>query len=196
MRFVLLYCFCFLACYSSAHNPNEANYKIYGEDGQWKLAIHFTPAAAIGILKSELPELKNQSVIKVEDYQEEIAEYFRNHIILKTGEGTPSWSFRSADLKNHDATMLFELKNLPVHFDHIFIKIDAFTELYRKPYNQVEIFAKGFYQKKVLDKNNTILTCKLSQASSANYASLSGKMGLPFALSILFAGLIWAIIKY
>lgn len=156
-KLLLILVVCGISTLSSAHNPNQINYVFNEHNGLHQLSIHFTPKGAIDLLISLKPELENQDVIQLSDYHDLFTAYFNETISMVIEGRRVELIFQKANLKTHDATIDFQLKGIKDNYDGFFLKVDSFTEIYRRTKNFVSIPTSTGLQQFILDKDNT--TC-------------------------------------
>lgn len=83
------------------------------------------------------PELENVTVIKLEDYLMDYTGYFNEHIKPKLNEKAVRLKFLKAELNAHDATIVFELYQIPTDIQNYEIELNCFNEIYRRIENTV-----------------------------------------------------------
>ena len=125
------------AIFTRAHKVDEVSYFYTISDHKGFLEIHFTPKGAIDLIKHIHPELENVTVIKLEDYLMDYTGYFNEHIKLKLNEKAVRLKFLKAELNAHDATIVFELYQIPTGIQNYEIELNCFNEIYRRIENTV-----------------------------------------------------------
>ena len=123
--------------FTRAHNVDEVSYFYTISDNKGFLEIHFTPKGAIDLIKHVHPELENFTVIKLEDYLMDYTGYFNEHIKLRLNEKAVRLKFLKAELNAHDATIVFELDQIPTGIQNYEIELNCFNEIYRRIENTV-----------------------------------------------------------
>lgn len=174
---ILLTFFCFTA---NAHNPNEITYNFDVNEGSKTLTIHFTPKAAIDLIRQIKPELQEESIIKLDDYSAEFTDYFNKTIDLKIENNDIQFSFISAELHEHDATILLNLVSVPENYERVEMQITSYLNIYKRVENYVIFNTANTIFKHRLDKNNTKYAIKIDQQKKTNYWWMLFVLVIPF----------------
>lgn len=119
-----------------AHDPSQITYH-FKKDGE--LQIHLTPKGAVDLLSTILPELAHQAVINPNEYYDTFTAYFNETIEMQVGEESLGFSFLSADLAGHDAVMTFEVDGFAGDYIDYELRLNSFTDVYRRVSNQVKV---------------------------------------------------------
>ena len=153
------------------HNQNEINYKIFRDQDQWQLTVHLTPQTVMKTIEHLHPELQNQAVIHIPDYEPDLLKYLQSTISIQFDEQSVTMDFLQSDLMAHDGFIHFRLSGAPASFDHHIIGIESFQGLFRRTINSVFLETEEqTYTCVLTGKNNT---CN-SHTPSVNNAGWTG----------------------
>jgi len=147
----------FMCNLTYAHNSNEIIYKVVVDHEQQRLIINLTPSAAINLLQQLNLELKSEKEVQLENYLNEFEIYFNKTIDLKIDAQSVDFQLVDHQLKGHDATLTFSLKNLPTTSTQFEITITSFLTVYDRVMNIVRVDLNGKKTNCILDNN--IRTC-------------------------------------
>lgn len=186
------------ALYSSmcwAHTPNQISYTFEQQGTQGQLIIHLTPKGAIDLIQTIKPELREAAIINLYDYYDEFTEYFNENINLHIDEKEAQFSFREANLIEHDASIAFTIDHFPASFDLVSIEVNAFLEVYQRVQNYVSFHLTDSTLKKTLDKRQN--SWQFGEEGMAPLSFFSGHVPsyLLWLLSLLLLPVAWVFWK-
>ncbi len=130
IQLIIIFVLLFVSVSVEAHNPDEISYFYEIHQNRGELKIHLTPKGAIDLLREIHPKLQSQTVIQLDDYLLDFTSYFNEHIKLKLNSQLVRLKFLKAELNAHDATILFELEQIPEAINTYDITLSSFTEIY------------------------------------------------------------------
>jgi len=157
----------FLLCVSAvqiyAHSPYEISYYFRVNNNQPTLTIHLTPKTALDLISKIKPELAHQSVLRLSDYTLEYTNYINEQLDFYVDGNNGLFLFQSADLSQHDATLIFSISAIPKTGKNFSVRNHCFLDIYRKPQNIIKLDLPAGTQTCYL--NQTVTSCQLSPES-------------------------------
>lgn len=164
-----------------AHDTDQISYHFmrFGEGA--KLEVHLTPAGAFDLIKSLHTDLNDSSIIRLSDYEKDLASYFNQTISLKLAGENVKFHLEKANLVQHDAVLNFDLVTSNNSFEVLSLKISAFTEIYRDTENHVTISDTELLKQFTLNVEN--------QAFSHSFEETDlKKSAMPWPLALILSG--------
>jgi hypothetical protein len=192
-RFIIL---CLLGLFSiliHAHNPNEVQYDFKLDADHSTLEIHLTPMTLVALVQHLYPELKDEKLIKLEDYVEGFEVYFNSTIAFKTGNGAFKYELMSYNLYDHDAWLKFKVKAVSKAVSTFDLTLTSFTTVYKRISNIVTVSSKQIDIKFILNGNQKYYKYKKNHDSATKGDVLHVSLWL--GLSTFFGFLIFRLKK-
>lgn len=179
----LLYC----STITLAHNPDQITYVFGQEKGKTSLKILLTVQSAIDLLEYLKPERIDEKVISLHKHYQDFAIYFKNRIELLLNNEEVQFRFIDADLKHHDAWLLFELDEPVTSLDVYEISVLSFIEIYQNVINHVKVEASSGIKSHVLSQyKRTCFAEHLDRSKMIDQQKLSL---MPYTLLICLGGM-------
>ena len=150
----------------NAHNPDEVAYFFSVQRSEPELIIHFTPKAAVDLIRFLNPELKTKPVIKLEDYLDDFESYFNKTVQLYLENRDVTFQLVDSNLYEHDATLYFKLNAEVASGADFDITITSYLDIYKHIKNFVSVKTPTKTYKCVL--NATDVHCSTSSIQSEN----------------------------
>ena len=165
-----------------AHTPNEISY-FFKLDSK-ELIINLTPKTIVDLLKSIHPGLETVKTFNFKDYHPDIENYFNERMTTQVSGLRITGRLIEANLTAHDASLHFQLENLPEKVETYRIRMDSFQEVYKTGKNYVFLFANGQKHRYVLELGETEIQGNFDNAY--NQVSSSGTKSITMGLLIAF----------
>lgn len=164
-----------------AHDPDQISYHFmrFGEGA--KLEVHLTPAGAFDLIKSLHSHLNDFSIIRISDYEKDLASYFNQTISLKLAGENVKFHLKKANLVQHDAVLNFDLVTSNNSFEVLSLQISAFTEIYRDTENHVTISDTHLLKQFTLNIENQAFSQSLEETDLK-------KSAMPWPLALILSG--------
>lgn len=192
-RFIIL---CFLGLFPifiHAHNPNEMQYDFKLDADHSTLEIHLTPMTLVALVQHLYPELKDEKLIKLEDYVEDFEAYFNSTIQFKTENEAFQYELMSYNLYDHDAWLKFKVKAPSKVVSTFDLTLTSFTTVYKRISNVITVSSKQIDIKFKLNGNQKYYKYKKNQDSAIKEDVLHVSLWL--GLSTFFGFLIFRLKK-
>ena len=161
-----------------AHTPNEISYFLKLDSQE--LVVNLTPNTIVDLLKSIHPGLETAKTFHFKDYHSDIENYFNERITMQISGQRVTGKLIEANLTAHDASLHFQLENLPERMETYRIRLDSFQEIYKMGKNYVFLFANGQKHRYVLELGETEIRGNLKNAY--NQVSFTGTKSIIIGL--------------
>lgn len=176
-----------------AHNPNEMQYDFKLDADHSTLEIHLTPITLVALVQHLYPELKDEKLIKLEDYVEDFEVYFNSTIEFKTDNETFEYELTSYNLYDHDAWLKFKVKAASKAVSTFDLTLTSFSTVYKRISNVVTVSSKQIDVKFKLNANQKYYKYKKNHNSATKGDVLHVSLWL--GLSTFFGFLIFRLKK-
>lgn len=193
VRFIILCFLGLLPILIHAHNPNEVQYDFKLDANHSTLEIHLTPMTLVALVQHLYPELKDEKLIKLEDYVEDFEFYFNSTIAFKTEHETFQYELMSYNLYDHDAWLNFKVKAASKAVSTFDLILTSFTTVYKRISNVVTVSSKQIDTKFKLNANQKYYRYKKNHDSAGKQDMLYASLCL--GLSTFFGVLIFRLKK-
>jgi len=183
MKYLIVLFLSFIYVGVSSHNTNEITYEFELNKTNNTLLIHFTPKSAIDLIRTINPELKQETIIKLDDYHADFTDYFNKTINLKVENSMVYFSFVYADLQSHDAVFGLKIIGIPKEYNQLELEITSFLEVYKRTTNFVMFKTENNYLEYNLDKDNRIYKSTINDETNIEVFDFK------FAILLLFVSI-------
>lgn len=133
MKNVLIIVFVMTSQALFGHSANELTCTLENRSGQWELLLETTPQSVLDMVVRIHPELRHESFINPEDYQEGILVFLEETIELSLDGKNQTYQIVATDLDEHNATIRLKLRNAPNQFSNYKLRISCYDQIYSNP---------------------------------------------------------------
>lgn len=169
-----------------AHHPNEVSY--FFKLDEKELVVHLTPKSAIDILEHLYPDLKEQNHFLLASYSADLETYFNEHTVLTINDQVVSLGMVETHLNVHDATIKFELSDIPIKPKNFTITATGLLDVYKKGKNHVFLFTNGSKRHYVLDSSKNKVEIRIQNIENQNSMNKFWVLAGSFFFMILSIG--------
>ncbi|PRX56398.1 hypothetical protein CLV81_0395 [Flagellimonas meridianipacifica] len=180
-----------------SHQPNQLTYTFTLDGETSTLTIRFTPKTLLDILEFVKPGLRDSSRINLNNYKDELCEYFGERILLNENSLRGKLSITEMNLIAHEAFITFVSDDSLDFSKGLHIKINCLADVYNRLENFVFIKHLKSTDRYALSKENRTAVWEFPDSASKKEL---GSFGIePFwmvlLLSLIFMCLSFILIK-